>query len=150
MPEIHLEATVSATPERVFEALTTEGGIKSFWTDQAKVSAEVGSVAEFGFGPEWAMRLQMRVDALEAGTQVRWHCLGDFPEWLETDVVWDLAAADGGGTTVRLHHLGWESAEQSLPSVNFTWAMILAQLAKNLGSGESQPMMVSTDGSHGG
>jgi uncharacterized protein YndB with AHSA1/START domain len=150
MPEIHVETTVPATPERVFGLLTTEDGIKSFWTDQATVPSDVGSVAEFGFGPEWAMRLKMRIDGAEPGVQVKWHCLGDFPEWLDTDVVWDLAAADEGGTTVRLHHLGWESAEQSLPSVNFTWAMVLAQLAKNLGSGESQPMMVSTDGGHGG
>ena len=150
MPEIHLQTTVPASPERVFEALTTEDGIKSFWTDQAKMSSDVGSVAEFGFGPEWAMRLKMRIEGADPGSQVKWHCLGDFPEWLETDVIWDIAATDEGGATVRLHHLGWESAEQSLPSVNFTWAMILAQLAKNLESGESQAMMVSTDAGHAG
>ena len=96
------------------------------------------------------MRLNMRVEKMEPGKQVSWRCLGEFPEWADTEIVWDLAPSDEGGTTVRFHHTGWESAEGSLPSASFTWAMILAQLAKNLGSGESQPMMVSTDMSHGG
>jgi uncharacterized protein YndB with AHSA1/START domain len=41
---------IKAPPEKVYEAVTTTGGIKGWWTLDAIADEKVGGVAEFIFG----------------------------------------------------------------------------------------------------
>src|SRR4051794_15324792 len=127
MPDINFQTTVAAPPERVYEALATQDGLAGNWTDQLDVPEGTGEVARFGFGPDWAYTLELRVDELEPGRRVAWTPVGGFPGWIGTSISWDLEAADDGGTVVRFQHAGWPEAEADgeVARCGYTWAMII-------------------------
>jgi hypothetical protein len=51
MADVLLEVPISAPPERVYQAITEQAGLASWWTpDVSKAEPRIGSVAEFRFG----------------------------------------------------------------------------------------------------
>ena len=86
MPAIHFRTTVDAEPESVYEALATQEGLAGNWTDQLEVPEETGAVARFGFGPDWAKTLELRIDTLEPARRVEWTPVGGFPGWIGTTI----------------------------------------------------------------
>src|SRR4051812_47167209 len=107
MPAIHFRTKVDGPPEEVYRALATQEGLAGNWTDQLEVPEEPGQTARFGFGPDWAMTLEVRVDALEPDRRVQWTPTGGFPGWIGTSITWDLEPAEEGGTVVNFSHAGW-------------------------------------------
>ncbi len=49
MPDIMHLITICASPERVYQALTTADGIRNWWTRDADLDGEVGGTGEFRF-----------------------------------------------------------------------------------------------------
>src|SRR5436305_1997518 len=94
---------VHADASTLFNALTTSAGLAAFWTTDSSAQPQAGSVAAFGF-PGAPVGLKMRVERLSPGTEVVWHCEGDFPYWLDSTVAWSLSPGDGGATTVLFRH----------------------------------------------
>jgi uncharacterized protein YndB with AHSA1/START domain len=140
MPSIHFRKTVDASPDDVYEALATEAGLAGNWTDQLEVPADVGEVARFGFGPDWAKTLEVRIDALEPGRRVEWTPVGGFPGWVGTSIVWELEPADDG-TVVHFTHGGWpdQAADGEMAMCGYTWAMIIDRLGRQVDRGERAP-----------
>jgi uncharacterized protein YndB with AHSA1/START domain len=69
---------INATPEKVYDAITTSEGFKGWWTSDAKADPEVGSIAEFGFYNRAAVFI-MHIDQLESGKLVEWTAQHDMP-----------------------------------------------------------------------
>jgi uncharacterized protein YndB with AHSA1/START domain len=126
--DLVLAVEVSASPDALYDAITTSDGLAGFWTKDSEAEPSVGSVARFGFGPEAVLR--MRVDELVPGKRIRWTCLGDFPNWQQTAVTWDLRRDGVGPTTVVFRHGKWspDLAEDYNAHSNYTWATILTAL----------------------
>jgi uncharacterized protein YndB with AHSA1/START domain len=141
MPSIHFRKTVDAQPDDVYRALATQEGLAGNWTDQLEVPEETGAIARFGFGPDWAHWLEVRIDALEPGRRVVWTPVGGFPGWVGTSIEWRLEPGDGGGTVVRFGHTGWPAAEAEgeMARCGFTWAMIIDRLRAQVARGERAP-----------
>lgn len=136
-PLMHL-VTIDASADKIYDALSTERGIASFWTADTHASRAVGSVAKFGFhGPV----LEMRVDELTPGKRVKWSTVGGFPEWNGTSVTWDIKPGKDGAHEVLFDHSGWPSALPAgdLASVNYTWGRVVGRLKKYVESGKSEP-----------
>jgi uncharacterized protein YndB with AHSA1/START domain len=141
MPGIHFRTTVDAPPEDVYAALATEQGLAGNWTDQLDVPDQAGAVARFGFGPDWAKTLEVRIDALEPSRRVQWSPVGGFPGWIGTSITWELEPAEGGGTVVHFRHTGWPeaAADGEMAMCAYTWAMIIARLTAQVAGGERSP-----------
>jgi uncharacterized protein YndB with AHSA1/START domain len=141
MPAIHFRKTVDAEPDDVYAALATQEGLAGHWTDQLDVPEETGAIARFGFGPDWAKTLEVRVDALEPGRRVEWTPVGGFPGWVGTSIAWELDPADGGGTVLRFTHAGWadEQADGEMAMCAYTWALIIDRLSAQVSRGERAP-----------
>jgi uncharacterized protein YndB with AHSA1/START domain len=137
--DIVLALEIQAEPGVVYDAITTQEGEASFWTSKNDVRPEVGAVVTFQF-PEAPVGVQMRVDELSAGRRVAWTCLGDFPGWKDTRVVWELEGTDGK-THLLFRHEGWaeDYAEHERASVTWVWAMVTARLKGYAETGEPQP-----------
>jgi uncharacterized protein YndB with AHSA1/START domain len=141
--EIMFAVDIDAEPKAVFDAVSTEDGLRSFWTPDVDARSEVGSIARFGF-EKAPMDLRMRIDRLEPGSEVGWTCVGDFPYWDGTKVRWSLAPnPEGPGTRVTFSHTGWpaDQPEYEYASVSYTWGQIVARLHDVLGSGRSDPYL---------
>jgi uncharacterized protein YndB with AHSA1/START domain len=140
--DIVLGISIHAGAEPLHQAITTGDGLASFWTSQAKAEPEVGTEAVFGFGGA-PMPLRMRVDRIEPN-RIEWTCMGEFPFWEGTKVLWSLEPeAEHGGTNVLFLHTGF-SDEQPIfehGSIAHTWSTILDRL-KVLGeTGSATPAL---------
>jgi uncharacterized protein YndB with AHSA1/START domain len=141
MPSIHFRRTVDAAPDDVYRALATQEGLAGNWTDQLDVPEATGATARFGFGPDWAMVLEVRIDALEPGRRVVWTPTGGFDGWIGTTIEWELEPAEDGGTVVHFRHTGWPeaAADGEMAMCGYTWAMIIDRLAGQVAGGERAP-----------
>jgi uncharacterized protein YndB with AHSA1/START domain len=63
---------INASPEKLYEALSSQKGLAGWWTRNAKATPEVGTVNEFRFGDRGFSH--MNVAELVPGTRVRWKC----------------------------------------------------------------------------
>jgi uncharacterized protein YndB with AHSA1/START domain len=141
MPSIHFQTTVAAPPADVYRALATQDGLAGNWTDQLEVPEEPGGIARFGFGPDWDLTLEVRIDALEPGRRVVWTPVGGFPGWVGTTITWDLEPAPDGGTVIHFRHADWPAAEadDEMARCGYTWAMIIDRLTGQVARGERAP-----------
>jgi uncharacterized protein YndB with AHSA1/START domain len=137
--DIVLALEIEADPKVVYDAIATQEGEASFWTSKNDARPEAGAVAEFRF-PEVPVGARMRIDELSEGRRVAWTCLGDFPNWGGTRVIWELEGADGK-THLGFRHEGWpdDHPEHERGSVTWVWAMVTARLKGYAETGTPQP-----------
>ena len=83
MPDLEHQIPIKAAPEKVYAALTTEKGLRGWWTADSKVDDRVGGKAEFGFDKRGSV-FHMTIDNLQPPQLVVWSCNGDNPEWRGT------------------------------------------------------------------
>lgn len=116
--------TIGASPESVFDAITTVEGLRTWWAEDSAAEPRVGSEAVFRFvGGQVVFR--MRIDSLDRPNKVRWTCVGDREEWIGTELDWDLEPDGEGGTRLRFRHRGWRSTEGEYPTCNTTWGHLM-------------------------
>ena len=127
--------------QKVTEAIATEEGLRSFWVPTAETKPEVGHEARFLFdgasGP-----LKMRVDQLEDGKLVKWTCTGDFPNWTDTTVTWEVEDGPTEGTSrVIFAHANWSegTTNADLGGFNYVWGQVLGRLKAYVETGQPQP-----------
>lgn len=132
------QVNVKASPQTIYEAVSTERGLASFWTSDSKVEPKVGSTATFGFG---GPSQRMKVDELAPGKRAKWTALADFPNWGGTTVEWEIAPADNGETSVTFRHENWPESvtANDLGSINYTWGMIVDRLRQYAEAGKPVP-----------
>ena len=126
MAELRHQIAIAAEPQCVYVALTTEAGLRGWWTVDAKTDGKVGGQAEFGFDKRRVV-FRMKIEKLEPGKAVVWSCHGDQPEWNSTTLTWDLAKNDKG-TTVRFTHSGWKAVTEMYVICNSSWGELMYRL----------------------
>ena len=159
MHDIVHELTIAVPPAAVYEAITTQAGLASWWTTDCDARPEVDSIATFTFGPrgglsrsrvghpgEDTVTLTMKVDLLESPELVHWDCTGGPDEWVGTKIAYRVEGVDtdgdgepDGGSLVRFWHGEWEFEDGLLPGASFQWAMDLDSLRRHLETGTGSP-----------
>jgi uncharacterized protein YndB with AHSA1/START domain len=98
-----IQIELGAPPARVYEAIATAAGVRSWWTD-GEIAEEEGGVSRLEFGDgEWT---ELRVRRLDPGREVVWACtaqhISNFDptdEWVGTTIRFHLAPREGGRRT---------------------------------------------------
>ncbi|GAC1394001.1 MAG: hypothetical protein NVSMB47_02310 [Polyangiales bacterium] len=137
MAEILHKMEIRASRQDVFQALSTQQGLASWWTRTTKAEPRVGSVAEFQFGGGKFVS-KRQVVALDPGARVAWKCIEGASEWVGTEITFELAEKDGE-TTVRFRHRGWSEASDFLAHCSYRWAYFLRSLKLYLQEGKGNP-----------
>ncbi len=137
MPEILHELRVKASQKQVYDAVTDQKQLASWWTTDVSAKPVMGSVSVFGFENHQFV-MKMRVDRLDPGSQVEWHCLGEHPEWKDTTVTFKMRP-EGEQTILQLRHAGWKSTDGLLGMCSYGWASHLTSLKSFLESGKGTP-----------
>lgn len=130
---------IDASPEAIYQAITTGEGLASFWTEDSEAEPVVGSLAAFGFYGR-ATVFRMRVEALEPGSRVAWGCEAGPGPWLGARLRWQIKARPEGGATVIFTHDGFPAADENYARISATWASVLARLKAAAESGQAQPL----------
>ena len=132
---LHRIGVEHGSPEQVYDALTTLDGLSGWWTEKTAGRTEVGGVIEFRFGPGG---FDMKVLELDPGRRVRWEVVDGPPEWIGTEVHWDLRQ-EGDYTIVLLKHEGWREPVEFMHHCSTKWATFLMSLKQLLETGEGAP-----------
>ncbi|WP_223669881.1 SRPBCC family protein [Kangiella shandongensis] len=129
---------IKASADKVFQLLTTDEGLKGWWTKDVTGAGDTGSVIQFRFngnGPDF------KVTELTPGKRVRWQYSGGVPEeWQGTEIVFDLQE-DGDKTRIDFSHANWKEASNLAAHCNMKWAVFLLSLKQlaETGTGRAFP-----------
>jgi uncharacterized protein YndB with AHSA1/START domain len=128
MDSMH-EITIAASPKKVFEAWTTDEGLRAWWTSDTTAPRKPGDdyVLRFGGGVAFHFRVEEEVE----GARVLWRGVegpGMPSEWIDTRIDVRISAADGGRTRMQFAHRGWKSIEGAYCQCNTTWGELVYRL----------------------
>jgi uncharacterized protein YndB with AHSA1/START domain len=127
---------IKTTPEKVFQAITTEEGLKSWWAKQAIARPEPGFVNVFTFGK---FRNEFKVTKLVPNQIAEWLCIHSIEEWIGTTVSFDVEKKDGN-SILRFSHSGWKEASDTFAKCNYDWAHFMKSLKLLCETGEGTPL----------
>lgn len=138
MAEILHRLTIKVPPAKVYQALTEQKGLANWWTKHVIAEPKVDSIAEFTFN-HGQTKFRMKILKLIPNRAVAWHCLGGHPEWIDTQIYFDLTG-DAKQTILNFAHRRWKSANGVLPICSFDWAHYLTSLRMYLEKGRGFPV----------
>lgn len=144
------QLTLAASPSAVYKALTTQEGLRGWWTQTCEVAGAVGGEHTFRFNQTFKV---MKIDALLPDSEVSWLCTGanlEAPgvqsknEWLGTRIVFRLSPAEGGKTLLDFEHIGLTPALQCFDICQSGWNLFLGSLQKFVETGQGAPFIADT------
>jgi uncharacterized protein YndB with AHSA1/START domain len=136
MPDIlHKVGIKSASPNKVYQALTTVEGLAAWWTVNTQGESKVGGVLQFRFG---GGGFDMKVLELDPARRVLWQVVDGPAEWLGTRVSFDLDQRDDW-TIVLFKHEGWKESVEFMHHCSTKWAVFLLSLKSLLETGQGAP-----------
>lgn len=138
MSQMRQQVRIHASPETVYNALSTQDGLRLWWSEDMIFEARVGGSVEFRHGDD-GRRLHARVVALEPNRQVTWECLGEHEEWKGTKIIWRLET-QGNETEFYLTHADWVSADGWFGKCNAIWGVLLYRLKDYAEGGRPGPL----------
>lgn len=138
MPTILLRTPVDAEPKATYEALTTAEGIQGWWSNHSEGPDGVGSTLKVLF-PEAPTSFDFEVIEEIPGERVSWRCLAGPPEWIGTELSFDVQSEAEGGASILFSHDGWRTTQQSFPFIAYSWAQILPRLKALAETGRRDP-----------
>lgn len=144
MNSYHHSLTVAATPAAVYAALTTEEGLRAWWTQDCEGATEVKGIIHFRFGSSCK---DMRIERLEPGREVRWQCtrahiadaMTSKDEWVGTQPVFRMSDAGQGRTRLDFEHIGLVPSLQCYALCDKGWQHFLGSLQQYLETGKGTP-----------
>jgi uncharacterized protein YndB with AHSA1/START domain len=134
MVDILHRVGIQATPEKVYEALTTVDGLAAWWTSDTSGDGE--GTLMFRFGEVGGF--DMKVLDLQQGKRVLWEVTGGPAEWIATTVSFDLTQ-DGEWTIVLFEHSGWREPVEFMNHCSTKWAIFLMSLKALIETGTGAP-----------
>ena len=138
MAEILLRVPVDADPGALYEAVATSSGVNAWWSNHTEGPDGVGSTMNVSF-PDAPMTFDFEVIEEVSGARVAWRCLVGPPEWIGTQISFDVQAGEGGDVNVLFTQDGWKTTEESFPFIAYSWAQILPRLKKLAEEKEADP-----------
>ncbi len=137
MAKILLRVPIAAEEKAIYEAVSTSEGVRGWWSNHTEGPDGAGSTMRVAF-PDAPMTFDFEVVEERAGERVAWKCLSGPPEWIGTDIAFEIQT-DEDNTSVLFSHDGWSTTEESFPFIAYSWAQILPRLKKLAETGEADP-----------
>jgi uncharacterized protein YndB with AHSA1/START domain len=148
-PTIDTEATMAdiihrigirAPAAKVYDAVATARGVAGWWTRETTGTAGAGGKVNARFhkdGKEigWT---DFTMTRLEPAREVHWRILDGPPEWVGTDVTFELAE-DGEMTILNFGHRGWREPVEFMAHCSMKWAAFLLSLRELVETGTGRP-----------
>jgi uncharacterized protein YndB with AHSA1/START domain len=116
---------VKASPEALFDALTTVSGLAAWWNPCA---GSGGAGGELRFFMNSAEPLVIHVDEVTRPTSVRWTVTACpfLPDWVGTRPVFTIAAADGDASELHFRHHGLTAELDCIEMCTRSWDHYIA------------------------
>jgi hypothetical protein len=138
MAKILLRFPAAAPAEAAYDAISTQSGVGGWWCERIEGPSGPGSTMRVAI-PDAPMTFDFDVVEDVPAKRVAWRCTSGPPEWIGTDVSFDIEPGDDDGINVLFTHDGWQTTEESFPFIAYSWAQILPRLKKLAETGERDP-----------
>ena len=117
---LHRVGVRTASPEKVYDALTSVEGLAGWWTEETSGSGAAGGTVEFRFGDKGGFDM----DVLEAvpGERVTWRVVDGPEEWVGTTIDWDLRCPCGQASVAHEKDIIRYSEKQDVEDDRITCA----------------------------
>jgi uncharacterized protein YndB with AHSA1/START domain len=137
MEKIFHNFGIKAPMSKVYEALTTLNGLKSWWTSDTTGNPAPGGELRFGFSAEMFNR--MTVTASEKDKSVSWKCTEGPPDWIGTTISFTFFVDQNNNTGVRFVHDKWKEANDFYGVCNYHWGLYMKSLKSFCETGKGTP-----------
>ena len=132
---------IKAPAARVFGAVSTLQGLGHWWTEEVEGAEGIGGRIEFSFhSPEGEFKGKMVMEVREASAPKKlvWRCVDGPPEWIGTDITFELSEQDGQ-TIILFGHRHWREAVEATYHCSMKWATFLLSLREYVETGKGKP-----------
>ncbi|GAA0241213.1 SRPBCC domain-containing protein [Cryptosporangium japonicum] len=133
---LHRVGVHGASPEAVYEALTTPTGLAGWWTEDTTGDGGTGGQLRFRFPPVGGF--DMDVVETRPAERVTWRVADGPAEWIGTTIDWTLRR-DGDYTIVLFEHRGWAEPVEFMHHCSTKWATFLLSLKSLVETGRGAP-----------
>lgn len=134
--DIVLSVDVETTPDKVYEALTTQQGLAGWYTPETKAEPKVGTVIEFKFAD--LTTLKFRVEALEPGRSVTWSGVQVPGDWEGTRIRFDITP-QSDMVNLQFTQTGLPPAYRDFGVFSYLWGQYLRSLKTLVETGKGEP-----------
>lgn len=147
MNHFHRQIRLAAAPADVYRALTTQQGLRGWWTETCDIATQLGGRSTFRFGRHHKV---MQLERLEPNREVGWHCveahidvarLRRKDEWVGTRPVFHLAPDGAGGTVLDFEHIGLTPDIECYSMCHDGWDQYLGSLQRLVETGQGSPFV---------
>lgn len=141
MTDIMHRIGIRAPPAAVYDAVATTKGISGWWTRETTGTATIGGKVNVRFrhtdGHEIG-RMDFEITRLEPDREVHWRILTGPPEWIGTDVTFEMTE-DSGMTILIFGHRQWREPVEFMAHCSMKWAVFLMSLRELVETGRGRP-----------
>lgn len=136
MADILHRIGATATPDQVYDALTTLDGLAAWWTTDTQGDAAPGGTIQIRFGDTGGF--DMKVLDQRPNERVEWEVTDGPEEWIGTHVSFDLKEEDDY-TIVLFKHQRWREPVEFMSHCSTKWATFLISLQQLAETGTGAP-----------
>jgi uncharacterized protein YndB with AHSA1/START domain len=132
---------IKSPAAEVYRAVTSMEGLAHWWTEEVLGDDRLGGKIDFRFRSEngdLIGSMVMEVQELDAHRKVRWHCVDGPPEWVGTEITFQLSAQDDQ-TILLFGHRNWREAVEFTSHCSMKWATFLLSLREYVETGKGKP-----------
>lgn len=140
MPDLKHRILINASPQRVYQAVTTPEGLSGWWTEDAEQHEE--GILLLGFYDRTTV-YKMHIDNLEPARSVQWTCETG-QEWEGTRLCFELEPAANDSTILTFTHANWRVPSSFFYECNSTWGELMYRLKAYAEGNEPGPHFTKT------
>lgn len=131
---------IKAPVSEVYQAIASVEGVAGWWTKETSGEARVGGTIRVSFRDHGVEKGQMDLEVLELNPAkgVQWRVTAGPPEWVGTDVTFNLSQEDGY-TVLLFGHRNWREAVEFTAHCSMKWATFLLSLRDLVEKGAGSP-----------
>ncbi|HEY0674182.1 MAG TPA: SRPBCC domain-containing protein [Longimicrobiales bacterium] len=131
---------IKAPVSDVYQAIASVEGVAGWWTKETTGEAKVGKTIRVCFRDHGVEKGQMDLEVreLSPAKAVQWRVTAGPPEWVGTDVTFNLSQEDGY-TVLLFGHRNWREAVEFTAHCSMKWATFLLSLRELVEKGAGSP-----------
>ena len=134
MKKILHMVTIKAPAKDVYDAITTQQGLSSWWVTRVALS---DTQVDFNFME--GMTPNMKIEQAEAGSLLRWRCVGGHDNWLDNTFTFALSEGEGAVNLMFTQDYAQELPDPVYGMYNYNWGYYLDSLREYCEKGEGKP-----------
>ena len=130
----------NAGSDIVFKALTSENGLKSWWTTKVTAENSIEGIIHFTFRGDF--NPDMEITKLDINKTIHWKCISGHDNWLHNTFSFDLTTARDNTHLLFVQNYAQELNDAVYGAYNYNWGYYLESLRLYCDEGKGKPFNV--------